>query len=118
MSVHLSTENIQTTISQLNRDFSGRRESPDYDEHKLVHIHRRNRPFVWNKDMQVKLLDSILKRCGVNMQAGKRRHIGRTERLQIDAHAGCRVVQGQATIGAADEVKRRARANATAHAFA
>jgi len=61
MSVHLSTENIQTTLSQLNRDFSGRRDSPEYDEHKLVHIHRRNRPFVWNKEMQERLLDSILK---------------------------------------------------------
>lgn len=57
----LSTENIQTTVGQLNRDFSGRRDSPDYDETKLVHIHRRNRPFVWNRDMQDRLLDSILK---------------------------------------------------------
>ena len=61
MSSQLSTENIQTTIAQLNRDFSGRRESRDYDESKLIHIHRRNRPFVWKKEMQVKLLDSILK---------------------------------------------------------
>lgn len=61
MSSHLSTENIQTTIAQLNRDFSGRRESLDYTESKLYHIHRRNRPFVWKKEMQVKLLDSMLK---------------------------------------------------------
>ena len=58
--MHLSTENIQTTISQLNRDFSGRRGTLDYAENKLLHIHRRNRPFVWNKDMQLGLLDSIL----------------------------------------------------------
>jgi len=61
MSVHLNTENIQTTISQLNRDFAGRPKTFDYDETKLVHIHRRNRPFVWSIDMQNRLLDSILK---------------------------------------------------------
>jgi hypothetical protein len=61
MSVHLNTENIQTTISQLNRDFAGRPKTDDYDETKLVHIHRRNRPFVWSDDMQNRLLDSILK---------------------------------------------------------
>ncbi len=60
MSVSLSTENIQTTISQLNRDFAGRRHSDGYDQSKLVHIHRRNRAFVWNDDMQKNLLDSIL----------------------------------------------------------
>ena len=71
MSVNLSTETIQTTISQLNRDFAGRRperinpDSPvntaEYDESKLLHIHRRNRAFVWNEYMQNNLLDSILK---------------------------------------------------------
>ncbi len=60
MSVSLSTENIQTTISQLNRDFAGRLNSDGYDPSKLLHIHRRNRAFVWNDDMQNKLLDSIL----------------------------------------------------------
>ena len=60
MTVHLRTENIQTTISSLNSDFSGRVGTLDYDENKLVHIHRRNRPFVWSSDMQKSLLDSIL----------------------------------------------------------
>ena len=83
MSVHLSTENIQNTISQLNRDFSGRRESPDYDEHKLVHIHRRNRPFVWNKDMQVKLLDSILKGYYIPPIICSSRIVGFAERREV-----------------------------------
>jgi hypothetical protein len=61
MSSQLSIENIQTTIAQLNRDFSGRLGSHDYNESKRIHIHRRNRPFVWKKEMQDKLLDSILK---------------------------------------------------------
>jgi hypothetical protein len=61
MSVSLRTENIQTTISQLNGDFAGRRNLHGYDEGKLIHIHRRNRAFVWNADMQVRCLDSILK---------------------------------------------------------
>lgn len=60
MAVNLSTESIQTTISQLNRDFSGRIDKDGYDETKLLHIHRRNRAFVWNKEMQLNLLDSIL----------------------------------------------------------
>jgi hypothetical protein len=61
MAVNLSTETIQTTISQLNRDFAGRSGSNGYDETKLLHIHRRNRAFVWDKDMQANFLDSILK---------------------------------------------------------
>lgn len=61
MAVNLSTETIQTTISQLNRDFAGRIGSNGYDETKLLHIHRRNRAFVWGKEMQQNLLDSILK---------------------------------------------------------
>jgi hypothetical protein len=60
MTVHLRTENIQTTISSLNSDFSGRVGTLDYDESKLIHIHRRNRPFVWSLKMQESLLDSIL----------------------------------------------------------
>lgn len=61
MSVNLSTETIQTTISQLNRDFAGRIGSSGYDETKFLHIHRRNRAFVWDDEMQANLLDSILK---------------------------------------------------------
>ena len=48
------------TIHQLNESFSGRIGTPQYDSRKLVHIHRRNRPYVWNIDMQIKLLDSVL----------------------------------------------------------
>jgi hypothetical protein len=59
MTVNLSTETIQTTISQLNRDFAGRIGSNEYNEAKLLHIHRRNRAFVWNNKMQKDLLDSI-----------------------------------------------------------
>jgi hypothetical protein len=61
MSVHIRTENIQTTMCALNGDFSGRRDSPGYDESKPIHIHRRNRAYVWNRDMQLAFLDSILK---------------------------------------------------------
>ena len=57
----IRTENIQTTISALNDDFSGRTGSLDYNEQKSVHIHRRNRAYVWNQQMQESLLDSILK---------------------------------------------------------
>jgi hypothetical protein len=61
MSVNIRTENIQTTMFALNGDFSGRRDSPGYDESKPIHIHRRNRAFVWNPEMQRAFLDSILK---------------------------------------------------------
>lgn len=57
----LSAQNIQMTVSMLNRDFAGRRTMPDYDETKPVHIHRRNRAFVWKIDDELRLLDSMLK---------------------------------------------------------
>lgn len=57
----ITTENIQTTVGNLNTAFSGRQGDHDYDNTKLVHIHRRNRAYVWNKDMQLSLIDSILK---------------------------------------------------------
>ena len=57
----IRTENIQTTLCALNGDFSGRRDSPGYDEFKPIHIHRRNRAYVWTREMQVAFLDSILK---------------------------------------------------------
>ena len=57
----VSTENIQTTVSQLNREFAGRLNHDGYKPDNLIHIHRRNRAFVWNKQMQEKMLDSILK---------------------------------------------------------
>jgi HK97 family phage prohead protease len=61
MSSQIRIENIQTTIASLNNDFSGRNGSHDYDEKKPIHIHRRNRAFVWNAQMQESCLDSILK---------------------------------------------------------
>lgn len=61
MTAQIRTENIQTTIASLNNDFSGRRGSPDYEESKPIHIHRRNRAYVWNAQMQESCLDSILK---------------------------------------------------------
>jgi 3-dehydroquinate dehydratase len=61
MSVSLRTENIQTTIHALNMDFAGRRDMDGYDESKIIHIHRRNRAYVWNQEMQISCLDSILK---------------------------------------------------------
>jgi hypothetical protein len=57
----LRTENIQTTIGAINNDFAGRKECADYDPTKLIHIHRRNRAFVWKPEMQKKLFDSIMK---------------------------------------------------------
>jgi hypothetical protein len=61
MSGSIKIEQIQTTLYALNRDFAGRRDMPSYDETKLFHIHRRNRAYVWNIDMQNKFLDSVLK---------------------------------------------------------
>ena len=61
MSVSIRTENIQTTVSALNGDFSGRRGSLDYDERKPIHIHRRNRAEVWSHNHRVGFKDSILK---------------------------------------------------------
>lgn len=57
----IRTENINTSINELNEDFAGRKTMANYDESKQIHIHRRNRAFVWSKKMQEKLLDSILK---------------------------------------------------------
>jgi hypothetical protein len=55
------TQTSSTTVHDLIADFAGRVGAPNYDETKMVHIHRRNRPFVWNHKMQTNLLDSILK---------------------------------------------------------
>ena len=56
----VSTENIQTTVSQLNREFAGRHDSEGYKPENPIHIHRRNRAFVWNKHMQEKKEDDLL----------------------------------------------------------
>jgi hypothetical protein len=56
----ITIETIQTTIGALNSQFAGREGDIDYDPTKLVHIHRRQRPYVWPQEMQIVLLDSIL----------------------------------------------------------
>jgi hypothetical protein len=61
LKMSITTENIQTTVGNLNADFAGRQGDHDFDNTKRVHIHRRNRAYVWNKDMQLLLIDSILK---------------------------------------------------------
>ena len=61
MAGRLRIENIQMTIHALNNDFSGRLASPGYDATKIIHIHRRNRAYVWSKEMQLSALDSIMK---------------------------------------------------------
>jgi hypothetical protein len=61
MAAPVRTENIQTTIAALNNEFAGRRGSDGYDESKTIHIHRRNRAFVWDINMQKACLDSMLK---------------------------------------------------------
>jgi hypothetical protein len=61
MALDIRTENIQTTIHSMNLDFAGRRNTEGYDEKKPIHIHRRNRAFVWSLKMQSDCLDSILK---------------------------------------------------------
>lgn len=55
-------ENIQTTMGALNADFAGRRGTPAYNDAKPLHIHRRNRAYVWSVEMEDKLLDSMRKR--------------------------------------------------------
>jgi hypothetical protein len=58
---NIRTENIQTTIHSMDIDFAGRRDIINYDATKPLHIHRRNRAFVWSAEMQMNCLDSILK---------------------------------------------------------
>jgi hypothetical protein len=91
MSSQINTENIQITIAQLNSEFSGRKGSPDYDESKRIHIHRRNRAFVWNAQMQENCLDSILKGyyippiiCGsqITQIVGSSRYVERREVME------------------------------------
>ena len=57
----LRTETIPTTIGYLVDNFAGRIGSPEYDETKIIRIHRRNRAFVWNEKMVSDLFDSIIK---------------------------------------------------------
>lgn len=55
------TEQYPTHLLALTKNFAGRINTKDYDPTKTLQIHRRNRAYVWNNDMQVKCLDSILK---------------------------------------------------------
>ena len=55
------TELHQTHLLALTKNFAGRINTKDYDPTKTRQIHRRNRAYVWNNDMQMKCLDSILK---------------------------------------------------------
>jgi hypothetical protein len=66
MAARIRSENINTTVGALVADFAGRMPTHDhpnaaYDAEKLVHIHRRNRAYVWSPAMQKACLDSILK---------------------------------------------------------
>jgi len=55
------TEQYPTHLLALTKNFAGRINTKDYDPTKTLQIHRRNRAYVWNNDMQVNCLDSILK---------------------------------------------------------
>jgi hypothetical protein len=57
------------TIGDLNSQFAGRKparmnaeiDRAVYNPDALYHIHRRNRAYAWTRDMQEKLIDSLLK---------------------------------------------------------
>ena len=58
----LCSETLTYSINRLNNEFAGRI-SPDpeqYFPNRKIHIHRRNRPYVWDIKMQNKFLDSLL----------------------------------------------------------
>jgi hypothetical protein len=57
----IRTEQVSTTIGYLFKNFAGRKDSDNYDKTKLIHIHKRNRAFVWTIVMVEKLLDTIIK---------------------------------------------------------
>ena len=57
----LRTEKYPTTIGHIVKNFAGRKDWDDYDPTKLIHIHKRNRAFVWTPEMVEKLLDTIMK---------------------------------------------------------
>lgn len=62
MSSTIRTETIQTNVGDLNDSFAGRVGSPGYDANRVVHIHRRNRAYVWTPEMAKSLLDSMVRR--------------------------------------------------------
>jgi hypothetical protein len=55
------SETISKSINYFISNFSGRQGDPDYDGTKLFGLHRRQRAYVWQRDRQLKLLDSILR---------------------------------------------------------
>lgn len=80
MSNTIIPRTYSSSIYQLNREFAGRIGSDSYDATKPIHIHRRNRAFVWKKKMQEDLLDTILKGyyippiiCSVHLVDGRER---------------------------------------------
>ena len=55
------SETISKSIDYFVSNFSGRQGETDYDGTKLFGLHRRQRAYVWGRDRQLKLLDSILR---------------------------------------------------------
>ena len=55
------SETISKAINYFISNFSGRQGDADFDGTKLFGLHRRQRAFVWGRDRQLKLLDSILR---------------------------------------------------------
>lgn len=55
------SETITKSIDYFVSNFSGRQGEADYDETKLFGLHRRQRAYVWGRERQLKLLDSILR---------------------------------------------------------
>lgn len=55
------SETITKSIDYFVSNFSGRQGEADYDATKLFGLHRRQRAYVWGRDRQLKLLDSILR---------------------------------------------------------
>lgn len=60
--VSIRTETIQTNVGDIDADFAGRMGSSEYDESRIIHIHRRNRAYVWDNSMCRDLLDSMCSR--------------------------------------------------------
>jgi len=65
----ITCQPLTLTIGDLNSQFAGRRpnrmdpeiERAVYNPDALYHIHRRNRAYAWTRDMQEKMIDSLLK---------------------------------------------------------
>ena len=55
------SETISKSINFFISNFSGRQGDVDFDGAKLFGLHRRQRAYVWGRDRQLKLLDSILR---------------------------------------------------------